>query len=302
MEFIKDIPINDEVTSAKEITKGMSGERKYYLETKAGKKYLLRISNADNYEIKQKDFNFLVQLNKAALPIPTAVAFGKCEAGKSVYMLLSWIEGDDAEGIVPALSEEEQYRIGYRSGQILKQIHANAPLKEGKADWYERYFEVITPRIEAYQEEGIAFEGAEEVLTFIQSNKELLHNRPQCGLHGDFHLGNLILNKEGELFVIDWHTLDFEDGGDPWYDFIRIGVDYAAYTTGQIDGYFDKQVPEEFWRMLALYLSASAITSIVWAKYFAPEELEEIMELNRNVVKWFNKMESVIPTWYKRIN
>lgn len=51
--------------------------------------------------------------------------------------------------------------------------------------------------------------------------------------------------------------------------------------------------------MLAIYLSASAITSIVWAKYFAPEELDGIMKLNHNVVKWYDKMKSVVPTWYR---
>ena len=112
-------------------------------------------------------------------------------------------------------------------------------------------------------------------------------------------MGNIILTANKEVAVIDRHTIDFEDGGDPWYDFKTIGVDFPAYTSGQIDGYFGKQVPEEFWRLLALYLSTSAITAIVWAKYFAPEELDEIMELNRNVVKWFDKMQSVVPSWYR---
>lgn len=114
-------------------------------------------------------------------------------------------------------------------------------------------------------------------------------------------MGNLILSKSGQLFVIDWHTVDFENYGDPWYEFNRIGIEYPTFASGQIDGYFDNNVPEEFWKLLAFYLSASAITSIVWSKYFAPERLTSILELNQNVLKWFNNMTNTKPTWYTPI-
>ncbi len=32
---------------------------------------------------------------------------------------------------------------------------------------------------------------------------------PLCHHHGDYHTGNLIVN-DGKLYVIDWHTMDFE--------------------------------------------------------------------------------------------
>lgn len=51
--------------------------------------------------------------------------------------------------------------------------------------------------------------------------------------------------------------------------------------------------------MLALYLSVSAITAIVWAKYFAQDQLERVLELNRNVVSWYDKMNQEIPSWYR---
>ena len=51
--------------------------------------------------------------------------------------------------------------------------------------------------------------------------------------------------------------------------------------------------------MLALYLSVSAITSIVWAKYFAPDQLDRVMELNRDVLKWYDGMKRVVPSWYR---
>lgn len=282
-----------------EISKGMSGDRKYYIETIEGKELLLRITEASNYETKKKDYDFLLSLNKAGLPVPKAVDFGMCEEGNFVYTLLEWMEGEEAEKVVPTMAKDKQYSIGLKSGQILKGIHENSTINDVDRDWYDRYFGVIQPRIEAYKNEGVPFEGADEMLSFIEENKHLLHERRQCRIHGDFHLGNLIINEKEELFVIDWQTVDFEGLGDPWVDFINIGIEHPAFAAGQIDGYFNHQVPEAFWRILALYLAVSAITSIVWAKYFAPERLDSILTLNRNVIKWYDGMKQVIPSWYK---
>ncbi len=286
-------------SKVKEIEKGMSGDRKYYIETRDGKKLLLRITDISNYETKKKDYDFLLSVNKADLPAPNAIEFGMCEDRASVYMLLEWMEGEEAEKVVPNMVKEKQYSIGVKSGQILRGIHQNSVLCDTEQDWYDRYFEVITPRIEAYKNEGIPFEGAEAIISFIEGNKHLLHDRRQCRIHGDYHLGNLIINDKEELFVIDWQTVDFEGVGDPWVDFINIGIEHPAFAAGQIDGYFNHQVPEAFWRILALYLAVSAITSIVWAKYFAPERLDSILTLNRNVINWYDGMKQVIPSWYK---
>jgi len=293
------IPMAETFSRVKEIEKGMSGDRKYYIETNAGKKLLLRITEVSGRETKKKDYDFLLSLNKAGLPVPKAIDFGVCEDGTSVYMLLEWMEGEEAEKVVPNMVKEKQYSIGVKSGQILRGIHENSVICDTEQDWYDRYFEVITPRIEAYKNEGIPFEGAEAILSFIEENKHLLHDRRQCRIHGDYHLGNLIINDKGELFVIDWQTVDFDGSGDPWVDFINIGIEHPAFAAGQIDGYFNNQVPEAFWRIWALYLAVSAITSIVWAKYFAPERLEGILELNRNVVNWYDGMNCVIPSWYR---
>lgn len=136
------------------------------------------------------------------------------------------------------------------------------------------------------------------ILSYIDKNRRLLKNRPQVYHHGDYHMGNMVQSKKGQLHVIDWHTVDFNNYGDPWYEFNRIGVEYPFFASGQIDGYFNKEIPEEFWELLALYLSTSAITSIVWAKYCAPERLDSIIHLNNAILHWFNNMNSAIPTWY----
>lgn len=201
------------------------------------------------------------------------------------------------ETALPNLSRSEQYALGIESGKILRRIH-DSYVNQTTINWIDRYYSVIGPRLEAFRLEGIPFEGDTFIIDYLERNRDLLKNRPQCHHHGDYHVGNMILTDTKCISIIDWHTVDFDNCGDPWYEFNRIGIEYAEFASGQINGYFDHEVPENFWKLLAYYLSASAITSIVWAKYFAKERLEDIMQLNADVLCWFDNMKNPIPTWY----
>jgi serine/threonine-protein kinase len=226
------------------------------------------------------------------------VDFSRSDDGSKVFTLLSWIPGTEVEKVLPQMNRQEQYALGVQAGEILWKIHETTPVTDAKS-WYDRYFEVLAPRLDAYREKGIPFDGSEAILAFIEENKHLLKTRPQCHHHGDYHVGNLIV-RDGKVWVIDWHMVDFDGEGDPWYEFNRLGLEHPAFVQGQIDGYFQNQVPEEFWRLFALYVATSAITSIVWAKYRAPEALDWVMTRNRDVVQMFDRMQNPVPLWYRR--
>ncbi|MBD5492888.1 MAG: hypothetical protein HDR12_00520 [Lachnospiraceae bacterium] len=55
-----------------------------------------------------------------------------------------------------------------------------------------------------------------------------------------------------------------------------------------------------FWKLFTFYIAGSAITSIVWAKYFAPECMDEIMKLNMDIVRWHDEMKNPIHIWYDK--
>lgn len=293
-----EIPSYDTFSKVVPINKGMSGDKKYYIETKDNKHQLLRIADIAEYDQKKKEYNRMNKLYAVGTPMPKTIDFGTCNEGKSVYSLLEWIDGQEVEQLIPKEDPHEQYLLGIKSGKNLKLIHC-INSKEDIDDWSHRYFAVIDERLDAFYSEGVKFAGYEKIINFLKNNKEHLCNRPQCYLHGDYHMGNMIVNEKDELFIIDWHTVDFDNYGDPWYEFNRIGVEYPDFASGQIDGYFEGSPPQEFWTLLAYYLSASAITSIVWAKYFSPDDLNPILQLNKNILNWYDGMENLIPTWYR---
>lgn len=296
---MKEIPIYNTFAKIKPIEKGMSGDKKYYIETVDGKHLLLRIADFSVLNQKKDEFELAKKMFSLGIPMPVHIDFGICNSGKSVYTLLSWIDGDEVELVLHRLSTSEQYTLGFKSGEILRKIHTLSKQK-CEIDWSTRYFAVIDERLDAFLSEGIPFDGDKIILNYLKENKHLLKNRPQCYHHGDYHMGNLIQSKDGHLSVIDWHTVDFDNYGDPWYEFNRIGIEYPAFASGQIDGYFLDNIPETFWRLLAYYLSASAITSIVWAKYYAPDRINAILNLNLDIICWFDNMKNLIPSWYKK--
>lgn len=279
------------------IIKGMSGDKKYFVETPDSRRFLLRVADVSEYECKKNEFEMMKQASALVIPMSQPVDFGVCNDGSSVYTLLTWIDGEEAEFILPKLTESEQYNLGVKFGEILCKIHT-IPGPAGFYDWAERYFCIMDKRLDAFRTEGIFFDGYEVILSFLEDNRHLLIGRPQCFHHGDFHEGNLIISQSGDLSVIDWHTVDFDHFGDPWYEFNRIGTGFPAFASGQIDGYLGGKPPREFWMLLAYYLSASAITSVVWAKYYAPERLKAILQLNVDVLHWFSDFQSLVPTWY----
>ncbi len=296
-----DIPMYDTFVKIIPIEKGMSGDKKYYVETEENKHLLLRVSDVSEYDRKKDEYELMKKMFSIGVPMPGTIDFGICNANRNVYTLLEWIDGQEVEQIVTKMHKEDQYSLGVKSGKILKTIHSLSTQKD-TIDWSTRYFSVIDERIKAFHSEGVPFLGNEKILYFLEANKYLLKNRHQSYHHGDYHIGNMIITTNDQLFVIDWHTVDFDNYGDPWYEFNRIGVEYYAFASGQIDGYFDGNPPEPFWTLLAYYLSASAITSVVWAKYFAPERLNHILQLNSDILNWFDDMKNPIPTWYKNLH
>lgn len=279
------------------INKGMAGDDKYRCR-RGVEEYLLRIADGEDYDEKKKEFNHLRRLSEAGLPVPKCVELMKNNDGSKVFTLLSWVPGEDLEGVITKISLREQYEIGKQAGSVLRRIHDTCPERGIEKNWHDRYVKTINPRLAAYRNEGIPFAGSEKILRYFEANKYLLRERPMCHHHGDYHTGNLIIYS-GTVWVIDWHTMDFESIGDPWYEFNRIDTRFTEFAKGQIGGYFSGNIPEEFWRLFALYISVSAITSIVWAKYFAPNELDNIMGLNKSILTIFDDMENPVPKWYR---
>jgi len=228
------------------------------------------------------------------IPMCKPVEFGNCDEG--VHTLHTWIDGQDAEDVIPFLSDSNQYALGLDAGRFLRKIHS-IPAPENQPDWEVRFNAKIDRKIRAYQACSIPFDGAQKMIDYINRNRHLLAGRPQCFQHGDYHIGNMMV-ENGSLVIIDFDRFDF---GDPWEEFNRIvwcAQKAPIFASGIVNGYFDGSVPLEFWKLLALYISSNMLSSIPWAIPFGEEEVQVMKNQAKEVLEWYDQMHNPIPTWY----
>jgi len=291
---MNDKNIYDTIVKFEPITKGWSGDKKYCVTTTSGSKYLLRISPASQYEMRKSLFALLEQVATLGIPMCMPVEFGACDDG--VYSIQSWIEGEDLEAVLPQLSETEQYVLGMKSGEIVRKMHS-LPASDMQEEWEIKFNHKTDTKIQKYRECGLRFNGDDYVIAYIEQNRYLLKNRPQCFQHGDYHVGNMMI-ETGELKIIDFDRYDF---GDPWEEFNRIVWSATAsphFATGQLRGYFGGEPPLEFFKLLTFYIASNTLSSIYWAIPFGQSDLDISMKQTQDVLSWFDNMQNPIPTWY----
>jgi len=287
--------IYERIVSKIPIEKGWSGDLKYCVSTADGAKYLLRISPADRFERRKREFERMQQVSALGIPMCQPMEFGRCDEG--VYAIQSWIEGRDAETVIPALPKSQQYAYGLEAGRILSKIHS-IPASADAPDWGIRFNAKIDRKIKMYASCDLKYENGEAFLRYLAESRHLLHGRPQSYQHGDYHIGNMMIDEAGALTVIDF---DKDDFGDPWEEFNRIvwsAQAAPAFASGMVDGYFGGNVPMEFWQLLALYIRSNTLGSLPWAIPFGEKEIAVMPHQAAQVLQWYDNMTQVVPRWY----
>lgn len=285
------------------INKGWSKDKKYCATDEKGIRYFLRISDIQQYDAKKFEFHMMEKAASLGISMCEPLAFGTCEEG--VYSVQSWIDGVSAEEIVPALPTTAQYTYGFEAGRILRAIHS-VPVPEtntrsvGMEDWENRFNRKLDDNIKKYNGCPIQYENGQAFIDYIDQNRHLLKNRPLGYLHGDYHVGNMMLDDKGRPYIIDF---DRSGIGDPWKEFNRIvwcAQCSHPFASGMVNGYFQEAVPLEFWKLLALYISGNALSSVCWAIPFGQDEVDVMLNQARDILSWYDNMQNVIPTWYSK--
>lgn len=277
------------------VDKGWSGDKKYRVTTGDGQIYLLRVSPREYFQRKQAQFHRMELAAQLQIPMCLPVEFGSC--GEGVYSLQSWVTGRDAEEVLPTLPIARQYAYGLDAGRILKKLHA-IPAPGDCEAWAERFNRKIDRKIAMYESCELKYEGGEAFLRHIARARHLLTDRPQTYQHGDYHTGNMMIDGNGVLTIIDFEKDDF---GDPWEEFNRIVWSAQlspAFASGLVDGYFDGCVPMDFWNLLALYICSNSLGSLPWAIPFGDKEIQVMKHQAAQILQWYDHFRSVIPSWY----
>lgn len=280
------------------IDKGWSGDKKYYVENIKGQKFLLRVSDISEYEIKKSEFDIMKRIFSTGIKMSEPVDFGKCNNGKCVYLLLKWCEGNEAKEILPSLSLGEQYAYGCEAGKILKRMekieyHSPSP------DWGKNYGNKVAGYISTYRNCHKKLFGDDMLLSFLDKHSGCLKQRSASLLHADFQSDNMVISPTKELYIID-----FQGSGtvDPYYALAGVMVTAEVspeFSTGQLHGYFDGDVPDDFWELNAFYTAAESLNAFAVAVTLGQEEIDYANRMMAKAFEWLDNLNRLIPVWYR---
>ena len=278
------------------IQKGYSEEMKY--KVKADKNYFLKISPLSFTKKKDLEVKYISALEKE-IKFPKLVEM-KFETN-SILSLYEWIDGVDIRDYASKLTGEELYQYGMQAGAFLKKIHSLS-IEESSVNWQEYYIQKSKKKIHSFRKLNKNFAEIEMFIDFIQSHQSLLKDRPISLCHGDYHVGNMMIELETKkLVIIDFGSLEI---GDPIEEFNRMIWNAQLseeFATGLINGYFNgKNIPDDFWKLIAYYMACDVVGSIPWAVNYGNEQLITMLEKAKLVLDWFDDFERVIPKFYKR--
>ncbi len=284
-------------TTCEEIRKGWSEDRKYRVTDERGRVFLLRVSPASLTEAKREEFQRMEEC--ASLGIPMSHPIRMWDDGKSVYALHEWIDGSDAETVIPLKGDDSAFRYGLDAGRALRRIHT-IPAPYGLEPWDEHYLRKLDRKTERYLACGLRYENDELLLAVLRSDRDCVAGRPQTFHHGDFHIGNMMIDTEEKLRIIDFNRFDY---GDPWEEFNRIvwsAQASPAFASGTIAGYFeDGEIPETFWRLMRFYIASNALGSLPWAIPFGEKEILTMRNQTSEILEWYDGMQSLVPKWFE---
>lgn len=279
------------------VSKGWSSDKKYLIKTMSGELLLLRISDIEQYDTKKKEYDIITKYSKLGIKMSMPVEFGICNEGKNVYMLLTWLEGRDLEEILPGLPKEKQYQLGRKAGEILKKIHSipvdeediPTETKKPKKMW----------QLARYENSKVRIPDDEIAIKYVKENIEQIWKKQPVYLHGDFHPGNLIYMNDGDIGVIDFNRWEIGDPYEEFYKLQSFGIENSIpYCVGQIDAYFEDNVPEEFWIVNAVYVAHASLYSIKWAEKFGQGEIDGMIKRCKMAFADYDNFRTYIPKWY----
>ena len=167
----------------------------------------LAIKTADEARIQK-------EVIKVGAPVPTILAVSKNEEELGDSYIMNFVEG---ESIARKILRDKEYKkalpvLAYQCGEAIARIHnvdidnfsflPKKPAEDQLEDLYSTY--------QSFEQPSPVFE-----YTYLWLKEQDFSNFQESLVHGDFRLGNIIVNGEGLQSIIDWELAHI---GNPLQD------------------------------------------------------------------------------------
>ncbi|MDJ1110579.1 phosphotransferase, partial [Macrococcus caseolyticus] len=165
--------------------------------------------------------------------------------------------------------------------------------------WRDFFLKKIERKKSMYLNCEYKYDNDQCLFNVIEKYENRIIDKPVVYHHGDYHVGNMVIDEKGKLWIIDFDRCSI---GAPFEEFNRISwcVNTSeAFSSGRVDGYFDNKVPIDFWEVLSVYIATNILSSLPWAVPFGHKEIQVMKEEFEVQRKYYEDFNIVIPKWYK---
>lgn len=174
----KTVPLLQQAGSVEEIKKGHSADRKYRVELAAGGPAVLRVASYEQAGQKEQEYARLQALQPLPIKASRPLDFGVRKEWGICYMLVSYIEGEDARDALPTFTDSEQQQVGFwRDGIWPPCTSSRLPRRHRHGQSAVQKHRMYAA---AYAASASAFKDGERILAFIDRHLPLLAGRPSC--------------------------------------------------------------------------------------------------------------------------
>ncbi|MGU3565749.1 phosphotransferase family protein [Paenibacillus sp. D51F] len=293
------IPLLSGCGEIEPIFKGYSNDAKYLVRDTEGQPcYIIRAYGIVQAEAKGREYGILEEMERLDVLCSRPVQSGSLPDQGLGYMLVTYIDGEDAAEALPRLPVGEQESIGIHAGRELRKIH-RASVPEEVEPWQNRILARLRSYRQDYEACGVRLDRGRELLEFLQEHIGLTEGRPSVFQHHDYHVGNLIVHDGALAGIIDFNRYGW---GDPVQEFAKAGFFSAEtsvpFTAGQIRGYHEGEPDDEFWQLYAFYIGLVCLSSVPWIVRVRPAETADMLRRIGKVIDDHEGFSRCKPLWY----
>ncbi|MBZ9623776.1 aminoglycoside phosphotransferase family protein [Clostridium sp. FP2] len=287
------------VENIKPVIKGYSNDEKYLLQLNNNMSVLMKVSNIKDYNRKKQEFYYLnIQYNNG-VKCSKPLEFFILEKSNVCITILTYLEGKSGDEVLPLLPKEIQYSLGYEAANELRKIHEIKPSET--FNWYKKRWEKYQLKKKQLFELGCSFYKQDKIENYIEDNFRILRGSCIRFQHDDFQPMNIIINGNELIGIIDFNRFDW---GDPIEDFFKLpkytNEISVQFSKGQIDGYFNCNVPDMFWRKYNLFVALNFHASMIGG-HDAYNQLDKVRERQVKIFNTHDFETHGAPEWYLNI-
>ena len=253
------------------------------------------VTDDDDFILRIFHENSLDKLKKLSIHNQSAIKTGSFD--KNHYFEISKSDNlTNLEEYLKNHNEKENYKLGLRFGNLLKEIHTIVP--EEKIIWFD-FFNTKVNYL--FYMHGIHENIGDDdyiLIDYINHNRHLTKSIRQSYIFNNLDFNHIFVDKNENIII---SGINFTKIGDGVYDFVKINnmaLESKDFALGCFEGYFQNQkAPIKFFRLLALYEAYNILDNIVAHRQEKPSIYTK--DDLQNLLKMYDNFNIDVPKWIK---